>query len=508
MVANRLALVRENDGPGAIGVIGGSQGTNEDAYALSKFARVALGTNNVDSRLDDALSTHFLAATVDRGRIADVDIADTILVWGPDLKEEHSTLYLRVRRAAQELGADLVVVHPRATGLDDRAAHKLSYRPGGGFALLDEISNGDYPDVAHALSADTVVALVGVASLADGPQLAESVAAYVRQKAGKARILPLNGRANTYGALDMGLAPDLLPGRVNLDSEGWGALGDHWGEIPEKPGWDTRRILAGVDSGDIRALVLVGADPVNDMPDAAIASRAIEEAEYVVAVDLFLTDSNRHADVLLPAAGFAEKSGTVTNVEGRVQKVNQLLPPPGQARSDWAIFDDIAARMGRPIGLSSAETISKEIAATAAAYSGVTWDLLDWDERDGVVVPMSGTQSLNHVPVALAGRKAPRSKLTLHTARVMYDDGARLRHSPSLHKLAPGHVAHLSPDDASSIGIEDGDVVNLATKQGEGHFTAVIDPGTPTGVVYVPFNQHGAHSLGTDPTVKVTVVGS
>ncbi|MCZ6567316.1 MAG: NADH-quinone oxidoreductase subunit NuoG [Actinobacteria bacterium] len=502
--ANRLDLIKGEDGGAALAVIGGAQGTNEDAYSISKFARVALGSNNVDARLDDALASHFLSASVDRATIADIDDADTIVVWAPDLKEEHPTLYLRVRRAAQELGATLVVVHPRATGLDDRAGHKLTYRPGGGYELLDALANGDHPEVSHALAVEKVVALVGVASHADGPQLAESVAALVRQKAAHAKLMPLNSRANTYGALDMGLAPDLLPGRVGLDSIGCANLAESWGDIPAAAGRDTRQILQGLDSGDVRGLVLVGADPINDLPDASIAVDALDAAEYVIAIDLFLNDSNRNADVVLPASGFSEKEGTVTNVEGRVQKVNQIRPAPGQARTDWAILDDIATRMGVSLGLASAETISKEIATVSPAYEDLTWDSLEWDHRDGIVVPIHGAQAINHIPVALQGSRAPKAQLTLHVARVMYDHGVRLQHSPSLRRLGPGAVAHLNPGDAPSIGAQDGHTIKLVTTRGEGEFTCVLDEGTPAGVVYVPFNQQGAPSLGADPVVRVT----
>ena len=506
IIATRFDLIKEEDGGEAFAVIGGANGTNEDAFAISKFARVVLGTNNVDVRMDDALSSHFLAASVDRATISDVDNADTILVWGPDLKEEHPTLYLRVRRAAQELGKTLIVVHPRATGLDDRASFKLEYRPGGGFLLLDEISDGRQEEVGHALAADRVVALVGIASHADGPDLAESVAALVRQKAGSTTLLPLNSRSNTYGALDMGLAADLLPGRVNLDSVGCANLAESWGELPTTPGKNSRQILEGLDTGDVRGLLLVGADPLRDMPDSSIAADGLEAAEYVVSIDMFVTDSNRNADVILPAAGFAEKDGTVTNVEGRVQKLNQIRPAPGQARPDWAIIDDIATSMGSSIGLSSAEVINKEIAVVAPAYEDVTWDLLEWDERDGVVVPIHGAQAINHIPVAIGGSTAPRAELTVHVARTMYDDGVRLRHSPSLRGLAPGPVAHLNPGDAPKLGAQEGRMVRVVTSQGEGEFAVVLDEGTPSGVVYVPFNQLGGAQLGTDPVARVTAV--
>jgi len=506
-VAERIGLIRDEGGGEAFAVIGGAHGTNEDAYALSKFARVVLGTNNVDARLDDALASHFLAATVDRARIGEIDTADTVLVWGPDLKEEHPTLYLRVRRAAQELGVRLVVVHPRATGLDDRATVKVNYRPGAGFALLDEIADGKHPALSEALSAERVVVLVGQASFADGPRLAESVAAYVRSRAGSARILPLARRANVFGALDMGLAPDLLPGRVGHEDAGRAVLAEVWGEIPKTRGKDTRAMLEGLASGDIRFLLLVGADPVRDVPDPRPAPLALEGAEYVVSIDMFLNDSNRDADVIFPASGFTEKEGTVTNLEGRVQKVNLLAPGPGQARPDWAILADLADRAGRPIGLSAADTIAKEISDTAPAYAGVTWDHLEWDSRDGAVVPLAGAPPLRHIPVALKGDIAPSAQLTLHVGRTLYDDGVMMRHSPDLHRLAPGPLAHLNPEDAKRAGALHGHKVRVVTKHGEGEFSAVLDEGTPPGVVYVPFNQPGAASLGTDAVVRVTAVG-
>jgi NADH-quinone oxidoreductase subunit G len=490
VVATRLELIKDEDGGKALAVVGGANGTNEDAYALSRFAREVLETPNIDCRMDDSLASHFLAATVDRATISDLDDADTIVVWGPDLKETHPTLYLRARRAAQELGKTLVVVHPRATGLDDRATHKLMYRPGGGFALLDEIARDRHPEITRALAVDKVVAVVGMSGHGDGPLLAESVAALVRQKAGTTRILPLASRSNTYGALDMGLAPDLLIGRLNAP----------------KPGKGTRQIMEGLSSGEIRGLVLVGADPIRDMPDPRPAVEGLEAAEYVISIDLFVNDSNRDADVILPAAGFAEKEGTITNLEGRVQKVNRTRPAPGSARPDWSILDDIAGCMGAPLGLHSSETIAKEIADVAQVYEGVTHDLLEWQHRDGVVVPSGGAQPFDHIPVALKGPKAPGAGLTLHSARVMYDAGVRLRHCPSLHALAPGPVVHINHADAPGLGVKGGVLANVVTTHGEGRYTVVLDERTPPGVVYIPFNQVGGAPLGTDPVVRVKVV--
>ena len=265
-------------------------------------------------------------------------------------------------------------------------------------------------------------------------------------------------------------------------------------------------MLEAMAGGDIEFLLLVGADPVRDVPDPRHTVQAIEAVDFLVSIDLFVNDSNRNADVIFPASGFAEKEGTATNLEGRVQKLNFLVPGPGQTRPDWAILSDLAERVGRGIGLGTAETIAKEISEVAPAYAGITWDHLEWEARDGAVIPASASP-LSHIPVALKGDSAPSAQLTLHVARTMYDDGVMVRHSPSLRPLAKTQVAYLNPEDAKRAGAIGGHPVKVVTSHGEGEFTAVLDRGTPPGVVYVPFNQPGTPSLGTDAVVRVTAVG-
>ena len=504
LVASKLSSIRAEHGGDSIGVIGGARLTNEDAYALSKFTRLALGTNNVDAQLEDGLEPQFLAATVGRGLISDLERAKTVLVWGPDLKEEHPTLYLRVRRAAQELGATLIVVHPRATGLDDRAPHKVTYRPGSGSELLAALSAGEgrYEAAREALDAGPVVALIGRAGYTEDPRLAEAVAAFARSL-DDVTILPLARRSNVFGALDMGLAPTLLPGRVSVS--GGSALADHWGDLPDTPGMATGQMLAGAADGSVQALLLVGADPVRDMPDGVTASNGITAAGFVVALDQFLTDSSSLADVVLPVDGFAEKDGTVTNLEGRVQKVNAITPGPGQSRPDWSILDDIARRMGTDLGFVSAEAINKEISLVAPAYQGITWDLLEWDERDGAVVPFGdATQPLEYVPAATPG-STEKGDLVLHSARVMYDDGVLMRNGLSLGDLAPGAALHVHPDDAGRLGL--GESAVISANGAEVTLPVVVDESLQTGVVYVPFNQPDTPSLGASPVVGVTAAG-
>ncbi len=499
LVAFRLGEIRDAGQQSA--VLGGARGTNEDAYALSKFARVALGTNNVDAQMDDGLEPQFLASTPDRALIADLDRAKTILVWASDLKEEHPTLYLRVRHAAQERGAALVVIHPRRTGLDDRATHRISYRPGAGADVLTGLKGDRYPEIAAALAEGPIVALVGRTGYTEDPRLAEAVAAWVRTLP-EAKLLPLARRSNIYGALDMGLAPSLLPGRVAMGSSD---LGGVWGEIPSTRGRDARGILEGLVAGEIIGLVLAGADPVRDAPDGGLARKAVDTARFVVAIDLFLTDSSRLADVVLPAESFSEKEGTVTNLEGRVQKVARVVPGPGQSRPDWSILDDLAARMGSPIGLDSPEAISKEISTVAAAYDGVTWDLVE-AERDGVVVPLeAASQPLSYLPADTPG-KTQSGEFVLHYARTMFDDGVLLRHGVSLAELSPGGAVYLHPDDARRLGLNEEAMADVKTSAGSARLPVRIDESLIHGVVYVPFNQPGTPSLGSDPVVTITKV--
>lgn len=517
VVSQKLRSVIDEHGGSAVAGLGGARGTNEDAYAFSKFMRTVVGSNNVDARMDDALASQFLAATADRALIDDIDDAAAIVVWGPDLKEEHPTLYLRVRAAAsghdpnrvmsnsdgltiRRVGAKLIVVHPRQTGLDDVSRHSLRYRPGAGGEMLGALRSGEYPEIDDALASGPVVVIVGRTGMTEDPRLAESVAAWLRDKG--AKILPLARRANTYGALDMGLAPDLLPGRVSI-----GDGLESWGDVPSTPGRDTRGILDGLVSGDIKALVMMGADPAADVPDGSLAEEALAAAEFIVAIDMFNNASIAHADVVFPALGFGEKEGTFTNLEGRVQKVNEIVPGAGQSRADWSIIDDIARRMGGDLGFGSAAQISKEITEVAPAYSGVTWDLLDWDERNGVVVPLpEANQPLEYVPVE-ASLPAVSAELVLHSARTLYDDGVLMRNSLSLHDLAPGAAAFLHPDDARRLGARAGHKVKLVTKTTETELVVALDDTLHHGVVYVPFNQPEGPSLGSDPIVRVTAVG-
>ncbi len=500
------AKLRGLDG-GRIGALGGARATNEEAYAFGKFVRMTLGSAHLDAQLGDGLDPRLAVGVTPRATMPDLERAKAILVWGPDLKEELPVLYLRVRRAAQELGAELVVVHPRRTGLDDVATHKVTYRPGQGPAVLRRLATGDgnLAEARAALAAGPVVALVGRPGLAEDPRLAEAVAAFAASLP-EAGIMPLVRRGNVMGALDMGLSPALLPGRVAVDDEsGRAALAESWGgELPGVEGMDAAAILAAGAGGGLDALLLFGADPADDFPGGQLADAALDATPFVVAFDLFRTDSSRQADVILPVAGFGETEGTVTNVEGRVQKVNRLVLAPGRARPSWSVLEDLAGRLGGSIGAVSAEALAKEIADVAPAYGGITWDLLDFgDGREGVVVPgPDGAQPLQHAPADPALQPQARD-LVLHLARVLYDDGVHVRFGPSLARVVPVAAAHLHPSDAKRLGLEPGSLVTVSGAGGEIDLPLSLDASLEAGTVYVPFNLDETTELGN--ALEVTV---
>jgi NADH-quinone oxidoreductase subunit G len=509
--AEAISLVGERlgsfDGTRVAG-IGGSRSTNEDAYTFSKFLRSVVGTPHLDAQVGDGLDPVFAAAVTPRAKINDLETAKTILLWGPDLKEELPVLYLRVRRAATKLGAKLVVVHPRRTGLDGVATHSITYKPGTGPDVLRKLAAGDgeYAAVRETLGEGPVVALVGRAGLGEDPNLAEAVAAFALDLP-EVTIMPLLRRGNVFGALDMGVAPTLLPGRVAIDDEaGRAALAEQWGSLPDGAGLGTTEILEALASGEIGALVLNGADPVRDHPVPSTAVAGLDAAEFIVAFEMFISDSGAYADVILPIAGLGEVEGTATNIEGRIQKMNRLTPPAGMARPVWSIIDDLALAMGSEFGAASAEAIGDEITRVAPAYGGAAWDRLSWGEgRDGLVLPTSdGNQPLAYTPVD-RGVPVVAGHRVLHTARVLYDDGVIVRHSSGIAGLAARGAAYLHPRDASVLALAEGDLISI-TVDGEVQLPVVIDPSLVEGTVYVPFNLASTAGLGAVGTLRIDAV--
>ena len=392
-------------GPESVALLGGARGTNEDAYAWARLAKGVLHTDNVDCQQGDGLPAEMVCG-LPRATLSDCDTARAIVLLAPDPKEELPVAFLRLRRAVVDLGIPLIELTAVPTGLSRHARVSLHPAPeevaGLARRLVEAVATGTgsgdlrLDSAAHLLagtdgqpgmdggSADIVVVL-------GRPNLAEPAASTVAAAAALARLpgvrfLSALRRGNVHGALDAGLAPGLLPGRVDLDA-GRSWFEAAWGAVPGARGLDTEGILRAAADGRIKALVLLGADPVSDFPDADLARRALEQVGFVTAVDAYPTASSRRADVVLPVAIFGEKRGSSTNLEGRVLRLARKVTPPGTAMEDWRVAAELAVRLGSDFDLEAVDEVTDEIAALAPSHRGADAALLR-RATDGVVVPV------------------------------------------------------------------------------------------------------------------------
>jgi NADH-quinone oxidoreductase subunit G len=413
--AGAIAEAVDSRGPASVAVIGGARLTNEDAYAWAKLAKGVIGTDNVDAQLADGLPAELVLglpqATIDEVCTP----GGTVILAAADLKEELPVLFLRLRHAVVNDGVTVIELTPQHTGVSELAAVTVLHRPGevavAARALLagapeadDHALDGGLVAVARDLlqaATGPVSVVIGRQSVAESDEFIADAASALRSGLPDARFLPAVRRANVRGALELGLTPGFLPGRTTLDA-GRPIYEKRWPGVPAQRGLDTAGILSAAAAGGIEVLVLLGADPLVDFPDAELARRAVDAVPTVVSVDLFLTESTQAADVVLPAAGFGEKDGTTTNVEGRISLLRQKVTAPGTARPDWMIAAELAGLLGADLRLESVEQIWDEIVALAPAHRGLRRpDRGESVSGDGVIVPLpTGRRGAQRPPSA------------------------------------------------------------------------------------------------------------
>jgi NADH-quinone oxidoreductase subunit G len=395
--AAAIRRVRDEHGPGAIAVLGGARGTNEDAYAWARLAKGVIGTDHVDAQLGDGLPAEVVLG-MNRATIADLDRAKAIVLLGADLKEELPVLSLRVRRAAVDLGVPLVEVSARETGLTRYATTVLRHLPGASADVVAKLVTAlsgrktrtkaidEFADAA-AVREGPVVVVLGRPSVAESVDATVHAASLLAASGSEVLFLSALRRGNVHGALDLGLTPGFLPGRVTLD-----AARDHfteaWGAVPEAPGLDAAGILRATVEGSVKVLVLLGCDPLADFPDRALAKAAVEKAERVICVGAFADDGAAHADVLLPPTVWGEQRGTMSNLEGRVARLGRKVTPEGTTMEPWRMATELAARLGADFDLELVDEVQDEIARVAPAFAGVDAALVK-RARDGVVLPLA-----------------------------------------------------------------------------------------------------------------------
>ena len=461
MVTDALAA----GGPDSIGVLGGARGSNEDAFAWAQLADT-LGVTHRDAQLGDGLPAEVLG--FDRATIDEAANAATIVLLGPDLKEELPVLHLRLRDAAEKRRSRIIEFSTVDSGMSPYAWRSVRYEPGAQPTVVARALAED--DIADQLASGDVVVVAGRPNLAESADATLASVQTVLEHAPDAKVLPALRRGNVAGALSLGLAP---------------ADADH----------DAIATLTAAAEGRIELLILLGADPLNDCPDADLARRAVAGARRILSIDTFACESTQHADVVLAASAYGEKSGTTTNLEGRVTTLAQQVTATGTSRPDWMIAVELGLMTGdrsfgadHPLrGVSSVTDVTELIASSVPAFRGATPDALE-AEPNGVVV---GTVFDPPPAVAFSAPGRNSYDYRLVVSRKLYDRAVGTQMSRSLVNLAPGSVVHVHPLDLDAIGVVEGADVKVVSAQAATVLPIRSDASIPRGVVWSSFNQGG-----------------
>jgi len=452
-------------GPNSIGLLGGARGSNEDVFVWAQLAD-SIGITHRDAQLGDGLPAEILG--LERATIDEAANAATVILLGPDLKEELPVLYLRLRDAVEKRRTRVIELATVDTGMSSYAWKSLRYEPGAqqeavAKALAD-------PAIADQLASGEVVVVAGRPNLAESADLTVAALHTLLDGCPGAKVLPALRRGNVVGALSLGLAP---------------ADADH----------DGMATLRAAADGKLELLVLLGADPLNDCPDADLARRAIAGARRVLAIDTFPCESTQHADVVLAASAYGEKAGTTTNLEGRVTTLGQQVTATGTSRPDWMIAVELGLLIGdhsfgadHPLrGVSTVADVTALISSTVPAFAGATPAALD-GAADGVLsTPERAT--LPAVSFSAPGRNSYDYRLVV--SRKLYDRAVGTQMSRSLVKLAPGSALHVHPLDLDNLGLAEGDDVKIVSAKAASVLPIAADSSIPRGVVWSPFNQGG-----------------
>ena len=583
LAADGLKSIRDQHGPGALAGFGSAKGSNEEAYLFQKLVRTAFGTHNVDhcTRLCHASSVAALLEGVGSGAVSnpvsDVQAADFILLIGSNPTANHPVAATWMKNAAQR-GARIVLADPRRTDIARHAWRTLQFRPDTDVALLNALLHVIFEEnlVNTAFVAERVDQVAAVREAVQGfspeamapicgidaPTIREVARAYA--SAERAMILwgmgvsqhihgtdnvrclialaavtgqigrpgtglhPLRGQNNVQGASDAGLIPFMLPNYQPVNQpavQRW--FEDFWrAPLPTTPGLTVTEILrdAALPSDDparIRGLYVMGENPAMSDPDLNHARAALASLDQLVVQDIFLTETAWLADVVLPATAWPEKTGTVTNTDRMVQLGRQAITPPGDARADLWIIQQLAERLGRADGQPLAwgyDQPGAEHHGVAAVYDemrqamhavigGISWARL---QREGsVTYPCLSTDApgepvvfidrfptedgrVRLVPTTLmAADETPDADFpqVLITGRQLehWHTGSMTRRAEVLDALEPGPTASLHPADLAVLGVPAGGRLRVVSRRGSVTLTARADDGIQRGVVFIPF---------------------
>ena len=577
--ADGLKRILQRDGKQALAGFGSAKGSNEEAYLFQKLVRVGFGSNNVDhcTRLCHASSVAALLEGIGSGAVsnpvADVEHADVIVVIGANPTVNHPVAATWMKNAVKR-GATLIVMDPRRTELARHAAFSLQFKPDSDVALLNAMAHviitegltneafiaartegfAEFrenalrvtPEAAAAvcgIDAETIRAVartyaqaraamifwgMGVSQHTHGTDNARCLIALALMTGQIGRpgtgLHPLRGQNNVQGASDAGLIPMMLPdyGRV-ADDAVRSRFEKLWGvQLDPKPGLTVVEILDAAHRGEIRGMYVMGENPAMSDPDLAHARAGLASLEHLVVQDLFLTETAALADVVLPASSFAEKTGSFTNTDRTVQIGRAAIAPPGEARQDLWILQELARRLGLDWNYAGSQEVFEEMRGAMPSIAGISWARL---EKEGAVTypcvdaadagqPVIFTERF---PTASGrGRFVPAQfrpaaevpdadfPFVLITGRVLehWHTGAMTRRSAVLDALEPEAHVDMHPADLAELNCVAGDFVVLETRRGEVSARARADAGLARGTLFMPFCYvEAAANLLTNPAL-------
>jgi formate dehydrogenase major subunit len=575
--AGGLKAILDRDGGGAIAGFGSAKGTNEEAYLFQKLIRQGFGTNNVDhcTRLCHASSVAALMEGIGSGAVTApftaAKDADCIVVIGARPTQNHPVAATFLKQAAVR-GAKLIVIDPRRQELSRYATHMLQFKPGQDVALLNAmlytiieegLTDEDYIR-AHTsgfealkakvadfspgkmatvcgVEADTIREVarlyargprsiifwgMGISQHVHGTDNARCLIALalITGQVGRpgTGLHPLRGQNNVQGASDAGLIPMVYPDYRSVELDEVRAQFEAlWGrELDPKRGLTVVEIVNAILEGTIKAMYILGENPAMSDPDQRHARKALAALEHLVVQDIFLTETAALADVVLPATSQAEKLGTYTNTNRQIQIGRPAVPPPGQARQDWELVQEIARRIGLDWQYGHPREVYAEMAGVMPSLANISWERIEREES--VTYPSDapdrpGNEVLfgdgfptadgrgHIVPAGLVPPdEVPDEKwpMVLITGRLLehWHTGAMTRRSQVLDAIEPDAIACLHPRDMRRLGVEPGGQVRVATRRGEITLRARDARDVPEGVVFLPFCfREAAANLLTNP---------
>ena len=575
-----LKAIRDKKGKKALAGFGSAKGSNEEAYLFQKLVRTGFGSNNVDhcTRLCHASSVAALMEGLNSGAVsapfaAAMD-AEVIIVIGANPTVNHPVAATFIKNAVKQNKAKLIVIDPRGQALTRHAYKHLQFKPGSDVSLLNSMLNviiteklydqsyiDQYTENFEALRKNIVdftpERMSEVCGI-DATTLREVARLYAKSKASlifwgmgisqhvhgtdNARCLialalvtgqigrpgtglhPLRGQNNVQGASDAGLIPMVYPDYQSVDKPEVRKLFEtFWGqELDPQKGLTVVEIMNAIHAGKINGMYVEGENPAMSDPDLNHARGALAMLDHLVVQDLFLTETAFHADVVLPASAFAEKTGTFTNTDRRVQLGRPVLSPPGDARQDWWIIQEVGRGLGLDWNYSGPAEVFAELAIATPSFKNITWERL---EREGAVtypvdapdVPGNEVIFTNGFPTANGkARIVPANirppdevpdmdyPMVLSTGRVLehWHTGAMTRRAGVLDELEPEAMAFMSPRELYRLNLRPGGRVRVETRRGAVEMNVRADRDVPVGMVFIPFcYAEAAANLLTNPAL-------